>query len=115
MLHDANGIQRNGGTSIELLCVIKHYPKRSLLVMDSLLESDVREHVKKAGGIHLDLVDYPHHTVTLLKWEDINSVQFFVPHRRGDRRPVVELSLFDQEYQYYQEMVNKIKEAKDQT
>ena len=43
------------------------------------------------GGIDFDLVDYPSTTSTLLKWKELEVVQIFVAHYRGNFRPQVQL------------------------
>ena len=113
LLEDRNGVQRNGGAYIELPAVIKAYPRRSELVLDALLPRDVRDHVLQDGGMELRFVDYPHNNSTLLKLEEITSVQFLVPHRRGDARPQVHLSERQKDMHYWHELPSRLEEVKD--
>ena len=67
LLEATNGIERNRAIYIKLPASIKSYPRWGELVLDSLSEADVIEHVKKDGGMELNFIDYPHHQSTLLK------------------------------------------------
>ena len=82
-------------------------------MLDSLSEADVIEHVKKDGGIELNFVDYPHHHSTLLKLDEIRSVQIFVPHLRGDQRPLVQLRSCRGEDHYWKELPDRLDDVKD--
>ena len=89
MLRLSNGIKRNRLTYIKLPCTVTRYPHRRDYLNPDYSPNDMRVEVNNGGGVSFRLRDYPTSEDTLLKWKELNSVQFFVAYFRGDTRPQV--------------------------
>ena len=115
-LEKNNGVERNSGTHIELPCLLKTYTKRDDYLGTfgaSLDERDIIRNVNNGEGMYCELLDFQNMNTTLLKWSEINSVQIFIPHFRGDFRPQVSLSVRKDIHLYCDEVEEKFNVVKD--
>jgi len=112
-LESENGIKRNDGTYIELRCIVTNYPHKEEYRNEICTKSEVEKHVDQGGGFNIRLLNYPCNDSTLIKWSEIDTVQFYVKYYRGDPRPQISLSERRQEFLYCDELTDKLKVVQD--
>ena len=82
------GIQRNGGTYIELACQVASYAERDDLLSDQHSSRDLHHLLGHGGiGIRVNLLDFPSHGALLVKLKEVQALQFWTKHYHGEQRP----------------------------
>ena len=109
-LERRNGIQSaQQNKSIKLPCVVSVYPNRAWYANPTYAKAEVKLHIGQGAGIGISLLDYPSRVKLDLKFLEINSIQCFVPHMRGDVRPRITLSDRRSLDNYCDELEDKLK------
>ena len=94
-LESVNGIIRHDQVYLEFPSVLSAWANREEYANpDFYSKEDVGRHFREGAGIGISLLDHPSPETLDIKFSEINSVQFFVPCRRGDARPRVCLKLY---------------------
>ena len=112
-LESQHGIKRNGGTYIELPCIVSNHPHQDEYRNEIYSESEVNKHIDQGGGFNIRLINFPCNDSMLIKWSEVNAIQFYVEYYRGDPRPQISLSERRQEYLYCDELTDKLNIVQD--
>merc|ERR1712087_774749 len=69
------GVQRNGGTYIELACQVASFAEREDLLNGRYSSRDLRHLLGHGGiGIRVDLLDFPSHGTLLIKLKEVSTM-----------------------------------------
>ena len=116
MLQTNNGLRRNDCLVLELPFTVVAFPSQFDYANNNLSLADVQRNIKQDGGIDIDFSDHsPAHRV-LLKWKEVNLVQIWTRHYRGDIRPQVQLKhIRGDDFQYCDELSANLEIVRDDT